>query len=133
MRYLYFVIAFILFAGVTSCKKSHSSEVEELSGTYKGTFEHTPYARRRAQVTLSFSGNKYTGSSDQADYADICNGTYFMEGSKITFTDQCVRTANVSSAIILNGEFKLEVNGNNIQMTKGYDNWSQDIFVLEKQ
>lgn len=121
-------------ASAFSCS-TDELEPEVLSGTYTGRFsrispivEYIP-----STVTLTFTGNKFSGSSSDEKYPAICRGTYTVDGSEIEFENGCVWTADFDWTYILDGEFELVVEGDELIITRRYNEELYDVYTLVKE
>ena len=105
MRYLFFII-FCLTLSFTSCNKSTSNSII-LNGTYSGTFQRlTKSGGQISNVTITFSGNTWTGQSQYAKYPALCQGTYKeISADSISFENTCPWTAEFDWSLILNGDY----------------------------
>ena len=127
--------AFLCFTLVqVSCKKtSTDSSVPE--GTYVGTFQRFGSSGAPiSNVTITFSGNNWTGESQIEKYPALCHGTYKTSGAdEITFEDACFWTAEFDWTLILSQDYKLKVVGNSIEISRNYNGGYLDIYKLSKQ
>lgn len=102
--YKLLVLCLVFSAVITGCSKEKETQQEEtqdpplLAGTYNGSFNRTGIAA--TDISIAFTGNNYTGSST-AGYPVICNGTFTMNTTQISFTNAC----NSSGDIVLNGTY----------------------------
>jgi len=112
---LLFILLFVIPA-ITACKKSQDTIPgtgdEILSGRYMGTFYRT--TGDTVNVSLLFTDNIFSGSSDRTKYPAICNGTFSMQKNndayKIQFNDNCIWTADFDWSLILDGDYELVFN-----------------------
>lgn len=127
-----FLTVFVLLATMFSCEKYEPKNVGPLDGTYTGVFfRANPQANyQTADVTIVFDGNTFEGSSSIVKYPAICRGTYTLTGDEIEFTNLCVWTAEFDWTYILNGKFKITKEGNQLRMTRNYDNATQHTYQL---
>jgi hypothetical protein len=81
-----------------------------LANTYEGIFYRIyPQARINASdVTLQLTGDNFSGSSSIQNYPAICSGTYEIDGSSITFSNQCAFTADFDWSYILDGVYEID-------------------------
>lgn len=132
MRYL-FILLFGVAAGTGSCRKS-ASDTTIADGTYTGTFQRTNInASIISNVTLTFSENRWSGTSDHGEYPALCNGTYSTNGNTITFNNACAWLANFDWTYILAGSYTINTSGQHITITKDYNGVYQDIYKLSRQ
>jgi hypothetical protein len=98
----------LLFA---ACQKDNDKDAPALGGLYSGTFNRT--GMDTSNVSLDFSANLFEGTSDQAKYPAICNGSFEANESTIVFTDSCSWTADFDWSLILNGTYNLSYQDDN--------------------
>jgi hypothetical protein len=118
-----------------SCENNDISKNSDLTfGTYKGVFvRSSPYAKyATSNITLTFTAGAFTGESDTPKYPAICNGTYKIIGQEIEFFNACPWTAEFDWSLILNGKFKLDVDGEQLQMRR-HLNGNADYYKLQLQ
>ena len=115
-----------------SCEKDEPVKIGPLDGTYTGIFfRASPQGNyATADVTLVFKGNTFEGLSSIAKYPAICRGTYTITGDEIEFTNLCVWTAEFDWSYILDGKFTITIEGNEIMMTRDYDDYRRDTYKL---
>jgi len=63
------------------------------------------------------------------NFPAVCSGTYAMSGDKITFTNECMWTADFDWSLVLNGEWNYTFRGETITFTHS----NGDRYVLTKQ
>ena len=132
MRILRTAIFLVLFI---SCEQDETISIEPLIlGTYKGQFIRvSPNAKHAASnVTLTFTGNSFSGESDVIKYPAICNGTYKITGQEVDFVNTCPWTAEFDWSYILNGKFEITINGTQLEMRKDLNGIS-DYYILSLQ
>ncbi len=100
------IIAALALSVFWACSKPGSESIT-LDGRYIGYFQRT--GMDSVWVSLLFTGNKFEGNSERAQYPAICAGSFSIEGNKITFTDSCAWTANFDWSLVLNGTYTIEV------------------------
>jgi len=129
------LFAFILvLATITSCKKNDNNQVIKLNGTYIGTFQRKVSGTGAvSNVSLIFSAGTWNGESQVVKYPALNNGSYNINGNKITFKNESVWTAEFDWSLILNGDYDINTSGNSITITKTYSNGMLDIYKLVKQ
>jgi hypothetical protein len=133
MRYKHFIL--LLLAGlILSCKKPGST-FSILDGTYTGTFQRqTITSGHISNVTVTFSGNNWSGESQSAKYPALCNGTFEVNGTNdINFENACIWTAEFDWTLILSGNYNIRIAGNDIEITRDYNGSVKDIYKLIKQ
>lgn len=131
-------ILILTFTGI-SCESDHKNPVGVPSGIYSGTFQRQLAfgGGEISNVSITFSGNTWTGQSDRPKYPALCNGTFSTDKNKIIFTNDCAWTADFDWSLILGGEYYFTINGNELSITKSYqgsatDTWT-DKYILTKQ
>jgi hypothetical protein len=128
----------LLIAGMAlvSCRKDNRND-EYLTGTYKGTFQRFGPAvdGQLVNVTLKFDGNTFSGESEAQYYPAICSGKFTVAGNKANFENTCVWPAHFDWTLILNGEYEIIVNGNNLEIIRSYNGvvFYQDHYKLIKE
>ena len=118
MRYaLVTSVCFLL--QVAACKHT-TPPAPRLDGTYTGTFQRQyGGSGRTSQVSLVFSGGKWSGTGQTPKYPGLCSGTYEISGNnKINFTNSCIWTAEFDWSLILAHEYELKITGNNVEMSR---------------
>jgi len=90
-----------------------------------------------ANISMTFSSNEWSGSSDIVKYPALCHGTYSLIGDTIIFTNQCAWTTEFDWSLILSGKYHILKTGNKIEFTRNYGNESSvfcvDSYILDKQ
>lgn len=89
-------------------------------GVFKGQFiRSSPLARYAAsQVTITFTGNSFSGESDQPNYPAICRGTFQINGKEIEFKNECMFTADFDWSFILKDKFEFSLTEGQLEMIK---------------
>lgn len=133
MRYFFFIL-FCLTLPFISCKKTNSDFIIP-NGTYSGTFQRLTNAGGQiSNVTISFSGNTWTGQSQYAKYPALCHGTYRGKGTdSLIFENACPWTAEFDWSLILSGNYKIDISGKNLQINRSYIGAYSDIYKLTRQ
>lgn len=134
MRYL-FTLACVLTCLLSACKKSEGLTVYVLDGNYKGTYQKlgpTYQMPQTGNVMLNFSSNKWSGSGDTNGYPNLCNGTFEVKGSVVSFKNACAWAAVVTPGDILDGDFTMTKDGDEITLTQTRGNAS-NVYKLTKQ
>jgi hypothetical protein len=116
------VIIFLSLLGFSaSCEDENQKELMAIvPGIYKGQFIRTsPYAKYApSDVTLEFTSNRFSGQSEVTNFPAICSGTFSVEGTEISFENECFFTADFDWTLILNGTYQLKVTGSKLEMTR---------------
>ncbi len=133
MRY-FLLILFCLALSFTSCKKTGSNAIIP-NGTYSGTFQRLINTGGQiSNVTITFSGNTWTGQSQYPKYPALCKGTYKEKSAdSISFENSCPWTAEFDWSLILSGDYKIVISGENLEMSHNYRNGYSDIYKLKRQ
>ena len=135
MRHILFILSFFLLSFfIISCKKIETNFLIP-DGTYIGTFQRqTSSGGPISSVTITFSGNSWTGQSQFAKYPALCNGTYNAKGAdSINFENACPWTAEFDWTLILSHDYKINILGKNIELSKDYNGMFKDIYHLTRQ
>lgn len=120
MRLFQFSGIFIVLLMVFSNCDNKSENLAIQEGTYDGVFT-VAYENQEPisnEVTLSFSNGKYSSSAGPNRIPAGGEGTYSITKDSITFNDQNIWTADFDWGLILNGVYKLNVDGNSIELIK---------------
>lgn len=119
---------------VVSCKKTNTDYVIA-EGTYVGTFQRvTSGGAQLSNVTITFSASHWTGKSQFANYPALCHGTYKASGGdNVTFENACPWTAEFDWTLILSQNYKLNIVGNSLEISRDYNGSFKDIYKLTKQ
>jgi hypothetical protein len=129
-------IIFVSLAGLlASCEYEQADKLAAVKpGVYKGQFiRSSPYAKfSPAQVTIEFTGDRFTGQSDVIKYPAICSGTFRVEGNEIIFNNECFFTADFDWTLILQGNYQYQVKDNQLEITR-IQNEVTDRYVLVRQ
>ncbi|MDE3235984.1 MAG: hypothetical protein KGO81_08530 [Bacteroidota bacterium] len=133
MRYLFSALLILTLLTV-SCKKVNQTFVIP-EGTYVGAFQRlTSSGGQVSNVTITFSGNNWTGESQFIKYPALCHGTYKVIGTdSITFENACFWTAEFDWTLILSQNYKIKVVGNNLEISRDYNGVFKDVYNLTKQ
>jgi len=136
MRHILFILSFFFFLTIctVSCKKSQTNFLIP-NGTYAGTFQRqTSSGGQISNVTITFSGNSWTGQSEFAKYPALCHGTYNAKGAdSINFENACPWTAEFDWTLILANDYKINIVGKKIELSKDYNGIFKDIYQLTRQ
>jgi hypothetical protein len=137
MNRLLFIIVTIILT-INGCESKHNAPDKIPDGIYTGTFQRQQAfgGGEIVQVTITFTSNTWTGQSSFQKYPALCHGTYKLDNQKITFTNDCIWTAEFDHSLILSGEFEFELINNQLTIIRSYlgpstDTWS-DNYSLTK-
>lgn len=119
---------------ITGCEKNVEKE-EIINGKYSGMFERTTGAgsTETSNVSITFSGNIYSGTSDKIKFPAICNGTYSVKNNEINFKNECVWTADFDWSLILSNNYSLRQKGDSLEIKREYPGQMTDHYKLKKQ
>ncbi len=106
------VLSLILLL-LAACADSNEDMVLDESN-YNGTFMRIAPGTDAVEspISLQLSNGVFQGEADSLYYPAICEGTYTIEGNRISFTNDCGWTANFDWSYILDGTFTIEKNQN---------------------
>jgi len=128
-----FTIFFLSLFILNSCEKEEQIEIDKklLDGIYVGTFqrEYVWIDSDTANITITFSSNKWSGSSDIDKYPALCSGTYSICGDTIVFENECVWTTEFDWSLILSGKNVYEESKNTIEFHRDYRGPSTDTYI----
>lgn len=116
----------LLGAALITSSCDRAIPAEDLVGTYSGYFQRDGV---QGPVELIFDGTHYSGSADVGRFPALCDGTYEVQGSTITFSNECVWTADFDWTLILEGTWTMSGDAMQLKLTK--DNG--DEYILDKQ
>jgi len=108
-------------------------------GNYVGTFkrELSWTDSYTANVTMTFSSNSWTGTSDITKYPALCRGTYSIKGDTIIFENYCAWTADFDWSLILAGKYVLEIKRDSVVIYRNYPKTGPVLYIdrykLKKQ
>ncbi|HEX8333978.1 MAG TPA: hypothetical protein VF622_15265 [Segetibacter sp.] len=104
------------------------------NGEYKGTFTRMhPTARYvPSNVSLTITGNRFTGTSDKSSFPAICSGSLTKKGNKLKVTNECMFTADFDWTYIFKGDFEYSISGKEIKLIKNYSPGFYDVYTLQK-
>ena len=134
MRYL-FTLTCVLAFMLCACKKSGLTGNPTLKGTYKGTYQKlgpTYQMPQTANVTLDFSSNKWSGSTDTNGYPGLCNGTFEVKSNVVTFHNACNWVMITMPGDILDGEFTMTKEGSIVTLIQTRGNTSNNYKLMRQ-
>jgi len=79
MRAILNILFFLLM--FSSCSEDGQLEQKFQEGTFSGTFQRDFGDSEIANITLTFAGNRWSGTSDYPKYPALCRGTYSINGN----------------------------------------------------
>jgi len=137
MKYLFLLTlwaALLLFV-LAGCNKADGSK--EFEAHYTGTFvrmDGTPLNDPIvSNVTLNFTNNTFSGTSNVHNYPALCSGTFTISQTRIIVNNTCFFTANFDWTYIFKGEYNYEQKGNQLRIWRTYPDGTTDIYQLTKQ
>ena len=110
----------------TSCSKDNLTDVNEIDGTYVGTYTWTNLTRNwswSSTPSIELRNGKYTykGLSNDS-YYDSGSGNFTVEGNKIifelTYYDIPMEKIGVVDDWLLKGEYEYKYDGNRLILSK---------------
>lgn len=127
---LFFII---LSYFVISCSPNNSSDII-FEGDFSGTFFRVNDNIRfqTAEVSLTFNNGTFEGVSNINEYPAICNGTFEVDEEEVTFTNDCVFTADFDWTYILDGSFEYQMVDDELRITKEYSSSTSDTYTLSE-
>jgi hypothetical protein len=134
-----FLLAVLLFSCTEndplSSKENEPTQTLTLEGIYKGQFMRVnPNAGfQTAEVTLTLDESGYTGASSINMYPALCKGSYEQNDKKINFKNACAWIAAFDWTLVLDGEYQIEINKDQVILKRYYANGFTDHYTLTKQ
>lgn len=119
-KYLLIVFAFLIIS--SGCKKSNKQPVLA-NGTYSGVIKLTSSVYKmptNIPISISFNNGKFVVVPDPTRKPATGSGNYSSKDGIANFTDSNVYTADFDWNLILNGEYTMEISGNNLTLTKQF-------------
>jgi hypothetical protein len=116
----------------TSCRRDAVDA--PIEGDYTGMFtrSHPNISYVSSNVTLHFSRNAFSGTSNMRNYPALCQGSYSVDGNKLMIVNTCMFTADFDWSFIFTGEYNFELQGNKLRIWKDYGDGRMDVYMLEK-
>ena len=115
-----------------NCKKEESISEMIPDGTYKGTFQREivwSSGSNISNITLTFSSDQWSGTSDKEKYPALCHGTYSINRDTIIFENECAWTAEFDWSLILAGKYILKQSGNTFEFSRDYRSSTSDTYI----
>lgn len=119
----------LLFGGCHNSEEDVFIEKSDYTGTFLRIIPDADAVE--SPVTLQLSNGFFTGQADSLHYPAICEGTYTVEGSQITFSNGCLWTADFDWSFILSGTFTVEENPNETLLIQELSNGEYNIYRLD--
>lgn len=117
-------LVILLVVAVFGAASSACTETEKQSnlltdGIYSGTFtvEYDSGQSYSNPVSITISGGNYSCSNGENHIPAGGQGTFSISGSKITFQDTLLWTADFDWNLILNGEYTIAFDGDEIEIS----------------
>ncbi|RQO32548.1 hypothetical protein DBR32_02820 [Taibaiella sp. KBW10] len=102
-------------------------------GTYSGTFQRQNLTSSAGSaITLNFSAGNWHGSSTINKYPALCEGTYMMTSSTISFVNTCTWAPDFDWSLILEGTYEMTSYGDTIVLSKQQNMNTIDIYKLKR-
>jgi hypothetical protein len=114
-----------------SCDKEEQISRKIPDGNYTSTFkrEFVWFDCGIANITMTFSSNKWTGESERVKYPALCKGTYKIIGDTIIFENECGWTAEFDWSLILAGKYVLKQTENVVEFSRDYCSATNDTYI----
>jgi hypothetical protein len=134
-----YFFCFLILACLLGCDKQSQNYTSIPDGIYAGTFQRElAWAENdTAAITITFTSNTWSGTSDKIKYPALCKGTYSIVGDTIIFENQCAWTAEFDWSLILSGKYVIKSIGNTLEFYRDYRSAISDTYVdrykLKKQ
>lgn len=119
-KYLLIITAFLII--LSGCKKSTTQPIIA-NGTYSGVIKVSSSVYKlptTIPISISFNNEKFAVIPDPTRKPATGSGTYSSKDGTANFTDSNVYTADFDWNLILNGEYTIEISGNNLMLTKQF-------------
>jgi hypothetical protein len=116
---------------MVGCSKDEHLTVKINDGTYIGTFQREPVwsSSKTANITMIFSSNHWSGSTDIVKYPALCHGMYSIVGDSIVFENECAWTAEFDWSLILSGKYLIKESGDTIELSRDYRSATTDTWI----
>jgi hypothetical protein len=110
-------------------------DLQNGNAVFEGTFiRSSPTAKyMAADVTLVLENDTFRGMSSEDRYPAICQGTYSINESIITFHDECFWTADFDWTLILSGEWHAGITDDNVLILTRHQAGITDRYELRKK
>jgi hypothetical protein len=105
----------VLAVTLSNCTTNTEFSADHISGNYLGVFERNG---ETSTVEIRFINGTFIGESEIEKFPAICNGVYSTEENRITFTNNCVWTADFDWSLILSGEWTYSRNRSELILFK---------------
>jgi len=114
MKTRLFILMALAFS-LTNCTTNTEFVADHISGNYLGVFERNG---QTSTVEIRFIDGTFIGESEIEKFPAICNGVYSTEDNRITFTNNCIWTADFDWSLILSGEWTFSRNRSELLLFK---------------
>lgn len=128
------VCLILVFYVMVGCSEDDNQPAKITDGVYVGTFQRklSRADNQTANITIIFSSNQWTGTSDMVKYPALCHGTYSIKGDTIVFENECAWTAEFDWSLILSGKYVIKNSGGTtIEFSRDYRSSTGDIYTDE--
>lgn len=128
-RIAFFLVAIVLI----SCEYDQVEKLSFGDGVYEGQFfRGSPLSLPvPVKVKIEIDNNAFSGSAD-GRLPVICKGTFALGDGTITFSNRCFFTADFDWTYILDGEYNISLQEDQVTLTKSYDGGVTDVYQLKK-
>lgn len=120
------LILLCLLITMVGCSDDDDIIQSNINGNYVGIFERNG---NTSNVVLTFTNGTFNGQSAIEKFPALCNGTFAISGNTITFTNECVWTADFDWSLILSNQWDFSLNNNVLIMIKS----NGDKYTLTRQ
>ncbi len=119
MRKILLLIACLGLTTVACNKKEKKDAVVQITdGTYLGTFQRNTVNTPPVPVIFTFSGSSWNGTSAYEKYPALCRGSFTVNGQTVSFTNDCMWTAEFDWTLILKDDFIISGQNDSIVLKK---------------
>jgi hypothetical protein len=120
------LILFGLLIAIVGCNNDDNKIQANINGDYVGIFERNG---KTSNIELTLKNGTFNGQGEIVKFPALCNGTYSISGSKITFANDCAWTAEFDWSLILSDKWSFNLNNKMLIMTKS----NGDKYTLTQQ
>ena len=126
-----FGFIFVLLFFISCEKKDEQIDRKIPDGKYTGTFhrEIVWSDNDTANITMTFSSDKWTGNSEKMYYPALCKGTYKIIGDTIIFENECFWPAHFDWSLILGEKYAFKQTENVIEFSRDYRSATTDTYI----
>jgi hypothetical protein len=136
------ILILTVFIAVTSCNSKIEDSYKISAGVYMGSFSRTLAwgSPQIAEVTLTFSHNSWSGTSDKINFPVLGQGTYKIENRMIKCTNSSEFVPESDTTLIFSGEFQFKQTYKILEIYRfyyspvwGWDMPDKDHYILTKK